>query len=175
MPPVFTKLLAERLATRSLMPVREANGGEPLTPGNVWLAPGGHHLKISKVGEKIHLCTDDSPPRNYCSPSVDVLFESAVGIYGAATLAVILTGMGNDGLRSCEGVRKQGGQVLVQDEATSVVWGMPGAVARAGLADCIKPVDQIAEEIVRRVMNSRLPRPVLSSAPLARSIYINKN
>ncbi|HWF02340.1 MAG TPA: chemotaxis response regulator protein-glutamate methylesterase, partial [Candidatus Angelobacter sp.] len=136
MPAVFTKLLAERLSAKGAIPVKEAQGGEKLQPGTIWLAPGGKHLLINSSSEGLYLRVDETiPPRNYCRPSVDVLFESAVKITGARTLGVILTGMGSDGLDSCEQIRKLGGQVVVQDQATSVVWGMPGAVARAGLAD----------------------------------------
>jgi len=102
MPPVFTTLLAERLAMKSAIPVKEALGGEPLAPGTIWLAPGGKHLKVGRHGAGMFLETDDSLPRNYCRPSVDVLLESVVEIYGGSTLALILTGMGSDGLHGCE-------------------------------------------------------------------------
>jgi two-component system chemotaxis response regulator CheB len=155
MPPVFTKLLAERLTAKSAIPVKEASGGEPLSPGTIWLAPGAKHLKLARHASGIFLQTDEAPPRNFCRPSVDVLLESVAEIYGGGTLAVILTGMGSDGLHGCEMVRKSGGQIIVQDEASSVVWGMPGAVVRSGLADSVLPLAQIAEAAVHRVMKFR--------------------
>jgi two-component system chemotaxis response regulator CheB len=155
MPPVFTKLLAERLTAKSAIPVKEASGGEPLAPGTIWLAPGAKHLKLARHASGIFLQTDEAPPRNFCRPSVDVLLESVAEIYGGGTLAVILTGMGSDGLHGCEMVRKSGGQIIVQDEASSVVWGMPGAVVRSGLADSVLPLAQIAEAAVHRVMKFR--------------------
>jgi two-component system chemotaxis response regulator CheB len=154
MPPVFTKLLAERLSAKTAVPVKEAVGGETVAPGTIWIAPGGHHLRM-ECGTGITLHLDDSPPQNFCRPSVDVLFESAAEIFHGGTLAVVLTGMGSDGLRGCELIRQCGGQIVAQDEATSIVWGMPGAVARAGLADSVKPVHEIAGEIVRRVTQLR--------------------
>lgn len=156
MPPIFTRLLAERLASKSAIPVKEAQGGEKLEPGIIWLAPGAKHLVIASTVNGMFLRTDEiSPPRNYCRPSVDVLFESAVRLAGAGTLAVVLTGMGSDGLEACAEIRKQGGQIVVQDQATSVVWGMPGAVALAGLADAVKPIQEVAQELVMRVMKLR--------------------
>jgi two-component system chemotaxis response regulator CheB len=156
MPPIFTRLLADRLSSKCQMPVKEAEGGEQLLPGTVWLAPGGKHLQITSTGEALYLRLDETtPPRNFCRPSVDVLFESAVKVAGPGTLGAVLTGMGRDGLQGCELIRKAGGQIVVQDQATSVVWGMPGAVARAGLADSIKPMAEIMPEIVKRVMKFR--------------------
>jgi two-component system chemotaxis response regulator CheB len=175
MPPVFTKLLAERLASKSLIPVKEAQGGEKLEPGTIWLAPGGKHLLINSSAQGMFLRTDETlPPRNYCRPSVDVLFESAVKITGGRTLGVILTGMGSDGLDSCEQIRKSGGQVVIQDQATSVVWGMPGAVARAGLADAVKPLTEIAQEVLRRVMKSRTKAGSGTSQDLTRGAYVQQ-
>ncbi len=156
MPPIFTKLLAERLTSKSAIPVKEAAGGELLLPGTIWLAPGGKHLSIVLSQSRLYLQTDEkTPPRNFCRPAVDVLFESAVQIAGAGTLGVILTGMGKDGLESCETIRKKGGQIIVQDQNTSVVWGMPGAVAQAGIADAIKPIHEVAPELMQRVMKFR--------------------
>ncbi|HEY2390838.1 MAG TPA: chemotaxis response regulator protein-glutamate methylesterase [Candidatus Angelobacter sp.] len=175
MPAVFTKLLAERLASKSLIPVKEAQGGEKLETGTIWLAPGGKHLLINSSAQGMFLRTDETlPPRNYCRPSVDVLFESAVKITGGRTLGVILTGMGSDGLDSCEQIRRSGGQVVVQDQATSVVWGMPGAVARAGLADSIKPLTEVAQEVVRRVMKSRTKAGPVTSQDLTRGAYVQQ-
>jgi two-component system chemotaxis response regulator CheB len=163
MPAVFTRLLAERLSTKALMPVKEAGGGETLAPGTIWLAPGGRHLRLMAGTTGVGLMLDSSEPRNFCRPSVDVMIESAVEIYGPGTLAVILTGMGSDGLHACEQVRKSGGQVIAQNEETCIVWGMPGAVVRAGLADTIQPLSSIASEIVQRVMRRR-SRPQYAKA-----------
>jgi two-component system chemotaxis response regulator CheB len=175
MPAVFTKLLAERLASKSLIPVKEAQGGEKVETGTIWLAPGGKHLLINSSAQGMFLRTDETlPPRNYCRPSVDVLFESAVKITGGRTLGVILTGMGSDGLDSCEQIRKSGGQVVIQDQATSVVWGMPGAVARAGLADSIKPLTEVAQEVVRRVMKSRTKAGSVTGQDLTRGAYVQQ-
>lgn len=176
MPAVFTKLLADRLTAKANLPVKEAQGGEKVQPGTIWLAPGGKHLSINSSRDGLFLRTDDrTPPRNYCRPSVDVLFESAVKITGPSTLAVMLTGMGSDGLESCEQIRKQGGQIVAQDQQTSVVWGMPGAVTRAGLADAVKPVNEIAQEIVQRVMRFRTKTGHIASPALARGMYVHQD
>jgi two-component system, chemotaxis family, protein-glutamate methylesterase/glutaminase len=177
MPPVFTKLLAERLSTTAPMPVKEAAGGEVIAPGTIWLAPGGFHLKVLRHSNTgVGLLLDQSPLRNFCRPSVDVLFESAVEAFGGGLLAVVLTGMGSDGLHGCEQVRRAGGQIVVQDEPTSVVWGMPGSVARAGLADSIKPLSQVADEIVNRVLKIRsAAHPLMPARNVSRSAYVHKS
>lgn len=151
MPPVFTRLLAERLTTKCALPVREAIAGATLCPGTIWIAPGDYHLRVEQTALAVHLVTEQTPPQNSCRPSVDVLFESVAQVYGDRALGVILTGMGQDGLRGCQYLRDHNGQILAQDEATSVVWGMPGFVANAGLADAVLPLEQIGFEIVRRV------------------------
>ncbi|MCC6932063.1 MAG: chemotaxis response regulator protein-glutamate methylesterase [Deltaproteobacteria bacterium] len=156
MPPVFTKSLAERLDSKSKVRVYEAEDGVSLLPGIVYIAPGGRHITINKEGLTLKLKTNMDPPENSCRPAVDVLFRSAVDIAGPNLLAVIMTGMGQDGFRGCELVAEKGGQVIVQDEASSVVWGMPGFVARAGLAEKILPVGDIADEIVKRAKAKRL-------------------
>ena len=165
MPPVFTARLAQRLTTASTVGVEEANTGAILQPGRAWLAPGDFHMALARDAEGVRLRTHQGPAENSCRPSVDVLFRSAAEIYGPGVLAVVLTGMGQDGLRGCERIRVAGGQVLVQDAATSVVWGMPGAVARAGMADAVLPLEQLGPEMVRRVLKSR--SPCLSGAPAA--------
>jgi two-component system chemotaxis response regulator CheB len=165
MPPTFTQMLADRLASRSVVSVREAVSGQPLRPGEAWLAPGDYHLVLARDGDTVRLRTHQGAPENSCRPSADVLFTSVAETYGSSALAVVLTGMGQDGLRGCERIREAGGQVLVQDEATSVVWGMPGFVARAGLADQILPLDQLAPEIIQRV---RRGRSLSSSSILSR-------
>jgi two-component system chemotaxis response regulator CheB len=159
MPPVFTRLLAERLAARCAFPVREGVSGARLEPGHVWLAPGDHHMTLVRVGGAVELATNQDPPENSCRPAVDPLFRSAAAVYGAGTLAVVLTGMGHDGLRGCEHVHERGGRILVQDQATSVVWGMPGAVADAGLAERILPLSDMASEILLRVQLDRMRPP----------------
>jgi two-component system chemotaxis response regulator CheB len=155
MPPVFTALLAERLAKLTPFPVREAAGGERLGPRQGWVAPGGHHLAVAAEFPGWGLRLQSGAPENSCRPAADVLFRSAAAAFGPGVLAVVMTGMGQDGQAGCEAVRAAGGQVIVQDEATSVVWGMPGSVVRAGLADRVLPLDQIAGEIARRVSVGR--------------------
>jgi two-component system chemotaxis response regulator CheB len=149
MPPIFTTMLAERLAGKSAVPVRECHSGEPLMPGHVYIAPGDFHMVVSNEGGTAHLRTHQGPKENYCRPSVDALFRSVAQVYGARTLAVVLTGMGQDGLKGCEMLGALGARIVVQDEASSVVWGMPGFVARSGLADKIVALDQIGPEIMR--------------------------
>ena len=152
MPPIFTKLLAERLAKGTALQVAEATDGETLLPGQIRIAPGGSHLVLERQSPQlVRLQLNQDPPENSCRPAVDVLFRSAVTTYKGNVLAVVLTGMGSDGLRGCEIIRNAGGQILVQDEASSVVWGMPGYVARAGLADGQIPLDKMAGEIISRV------------------------
>lgn len=151
MPPVFTRFLAERLSACGGITVREAVSGIAVVGGEAWIAPGDHHLAMLHKGGRAYLVTQQDPPEHSCRPSVDVLFRSAAEIYGRGLLAVIMTGMGQDGLAGCERVRNNGGRVLVQDQATSVVWGMPGFVANAGLADEVLPIEQIGPEIMRLV------------------------
>ncbi|HKY76651.1 MAG TPA: chemotaxis response regulator protein-glutamate methylesterase [Acidimicrobiia bacterium] len=155
MPPVFTRMLANRLNGRCDLKVIEAEGGELLIPGRVHIAAGGQHLALVRQGTSVVTVATDNPPENSCRPAVDVLFRSVAALYGPSVLSVVLTGMGQDGLRGTEAIRVAGGQVLAQDEATSVVWGMPGFVARAGLADAVLPLDAIAAEISRRVAVGR--------------------
>lgn len=156
MPPMFTQMLAERLTRNSQIPTVEATSGMELEPGKAWIAPGDYHLTIAREGSRIRTKVKQEPPENACRPAVDPLLRSVASVYGPHCLAVILTGMGQDGLRGCEAVRAAGGQVLVQDEASSVVWGMPGFVARAGLADKVLPLSLLANEIIRRVRHSRV-------------------
>jgi two-component system chemotaxis response regulator CheB len=151
MPPVFTRLLADRLRAQTGLRIHEARGGETLEPGAIWIAPGDNHMVVRREAAGRRLALHRGPPENSCRPAVDVLFRSVVESYRGNVLAIVMTGMGQDGLRGCEHVREAGGQIVVQDEPTSVVWGMPGAVATAGLADDIVPLEQIAVEISRRV------------------------
>jgi two-component system chemotaxis response regulator CheB len=149
MPPIFTTMLATRLSSKSQLPVRECVSGERLSAGCAVIAPGDFHMVVEPDNGSAVLKTHQGPRENFCRPSVDVLFRSVASVFRDRTLAVILTGMGQDGLKGCEMLRSYGARVYVQNEATSVVWGMPGFVARAGLADKILPLDQIASEIVR--------------------------
>jgi two-component system, chemotaxis family, protein-glutamate methylesterase/glutaminase len=121
--------------------------GQRIEANHVYVAPGGFHLLVQTEEGKPYVRLSQSEPENYCRPSADPMFRSVAAIYGASTLAVVLTGMGDDGMRGCREVHARGGRVLVQDEATSVVWGMPGAVANAGLASAIIPLPRIADAI----------------------------
>ncbi|HEV7730897.1 MAG TPA: chemotaxis response regulator protein-glutamate methylesterase [Candidatus Binatia bacterium] len=165
MPPVFTRLLAERLQAKSGFPVREAIAGARIEPGCAWVAPGDHHMTLERDALGVKIALGQGPPENSCRPAVDVLFRSAAAVYGAGTLAVVLTGMGQDGLRGCQDVHAAGGQIVVQDQATSVVWGMPGAVADAGLAEKILPLAELAGEIVRRLRAARAPDRAVVGEP----------
>ncbi len=151
MPPAFTRFLAQRLSSQCQVPVQEAAGGEALTPGKIWVAPGGFHLSVKREGVAQKLVVTQGAPENSCRPSVDVLFRSLAQTFANRVLAVVLTGMGQDGLRGCELLADGCAQILVQDEATSVVWGMPGFVAKAGLADTILPLSEVGPGIVERV------------------------
>jgi two-component system chemotaxis response regulator CheB len=155
MPPMFTRLLADRLSAQFAVKVEEGHAGGTLRAGHAWIAPGDYHMILVRDGVHVRLLVHQDPPENSCRPAVDVLFRSVAQTFGAGTLAVVLTGMGQDGLRGCEAIHAAGGQVIVQDEASSVVWGMPGYVARAGLADKVLPLSMIGHEIVRRVRAGR--------------------
>jgi len=165
MPPVFTRLLAERLAAKSQIGVEEGHAGAVLMPGYAWIAPGDHHMVVASDHQQVMLRTHQGPPENSCRPAVDVLFQSVAGVYKPHVLAVVMTGMGQDGLRGCGLIREFGGQILAQDQATSVVWGMPGFVVNAGLADKVLPLDQLGPEILRRVRNGREPTRKFKFAP----------
>jgi two-component system chemotaxis response regulator CheB len=149
MPPLFTRFLAEQLDSRCGLQVREAADGDAVKPGSVLIAPGDFHMKLVKEGACIRVRLDQSPPQNSCRPSVDALFRSVGEVYDGAAIAVVLTGMGQDGLRGSEMLKARGATVLAQDEASSVVWGMPGAVASGGVADRVLPLDRICPEILR--------------------------
>src|SRR5262249_11376231 len=142
MPPVFTRYLAERLNHVYAISVREAEVGEPLCAGGAWLAPGGSHMFVMKSARGPIVQLHDGPPENSCRLAVDVLFRSVAAAYGSASLAVVLTGMGQDGLRGCEAISESGGRILAQDKSTSVIWGMPAAVANSGLAEAILPLPE---------------------------------
>jgi two-component system chemotaxis response regulator CheB len=148
MPPIFTRLLAERLNTICRIPVYEASQDAEVKAGEILIAPGDFHMKLATNGNSVRICLDQSARQNSCRPAVDALFASTGEIYGGAVVAVILTGMGQDGLRGVEILKAQGATVLAQDEASSVVWGMPGAIVNAGLADRVLPLDQVVPEIL---------------------------
>lgn len=154
MPAMFTKLLAERLASKCLLPVAEAVSGTTVKPGHIWIAPGDFHLTVERDDNTIKLVTNQAPPENYCRPSVDVLFRSVAKVYGTKSLGVVLTGMGKDGLQGAEHIRAWGGHIFAQDQASSVVWGMPGFIANAGLAESILPINQMAGAILRLVTHN---------------------
>jgi two-component system, chemotaxis family, protein-glutamate methylesterase/glutaminase len=160
MPPLFTKFLADRLASKCRIRVDEGVEGGLLRPGHAWIAPGGYHMTLVRESDVVRLALNQNPPENSCRPAIDVLFRSAAEVFGASTLGVVLTGMGFDGLRGSERICAAGGRVLVQDPATAVVATMPGAIVQAGLADRVLPLDQIGAEIVRR---ARAARPALAN------------
>lgn len=155
MPPLFTRLLAQRLDATCHLRVSEAADGDLMVPGRLLIAPGGRHLEIEKRTEGYLARLNDDPPENFCRPAVDVLFRSAARTFGDRVLSVVLTGMGRDGANGAAEIRKQGGDVLAQDEATSVVWGMPGAVVHAGLADRVLPLQQIGPELMGLLARQR--------------------
>jgi len=132
MPSPFTSVLAEHLTRVSGRPAAEAVQGEPIRAGRTYVAPGGHHLRVERRGGEPVAVLDDGPPLHHCRPAVDILFESAATAWGRAVLAAVLTGMGVDGARGATRIVEAGGSVIAQDEASSVVWGMPGATARTG-------------------------------------------
>lgn len=157
MPPMFTKLLADRLDAAGPLRVREAVAGEPLRAGEILIAPGDRHLAIGLHGGRRVAELRDTPPENSCRPAADVLFRTAAETVGGGVLGVVLTGMGHDGRHGAEAIADVGGRLVVQDEPSSVVWGMPGAVAQAGLADEVAPLEQLAGIIARRVAARGLP------------------
>lgn len=151
MPPVFTKRLADRLSQKCKIRVEEAVTGGILEPGVVSIAPGDYHMLLEKHGFGARIVTNQEARENSCRPAVDVLFRSAAKIYGAGVLGVVLTGMGQDGLLGCQNIREAGGKIIVQDEASSVVWGMPGSVVNSGFADRVVSLQDMAAEIIDRV------------------------
>ncbi|MDD3028982.1 MAG: chemotaxis response regulator protein-glutamate methylesterase [Alphaproteobacteria bacterium] len=150
MPPSFTTILASHIARECGVSCEEAKEGMPLQPGHYYVAPGDFHLLVTKKlsGPMVELA--QTPAENYCRPAVDPMLRSLVGVYGSRILVVILTGMGQDGMKGSEDVVRAGGAVLAQNEATSVVWGMPGAVAMAGLCSAVLPVGEIGP-VVKRI------------------------
>ena len=151
MPPTFTTLLAQRLHDADRLPTAEATDGAPVRPGHAWLAPSDHHMTVRREGASIRVRLDQGPPESSCRPAADPLFRSAAAVWGPGVLAVVLTGMGSDGLRGAEAIVAAGGRVIAQDQATSVVWGMPGQIVHAGIADAVVPLAAVASTIVARV------------------------
>ncbi|WP_321476875.1 chemotaxis response regulator protein-glutamate methylesterase [uncultured Paludibaculum sp.] len=162
MPPLFTRLLSERLNTLCPLDVHEAIDGEPLDRVKILIAPGNFHMRVEFHSRGSLIRLDQSPPLNSCRPSVDALFESMALAFGPSVLGVILTGMGQDGLRGARALRSKGAHILAQDEASSVVWGMAGAVVNAGLADEILPLNLIPNAIVSH--SSHAGRPYMAPA-----------
>jgi two-component system chemotaxis response regulator CheB len=155
MPPLFTRLLAGRLNARSGLTIREGVAGEILRPGEAWIAPGDFHMTVERKGTAVVLALDQNQPENYCRPAVDPMFRSVAKVFGASALAVVLTGMGSDGTNGAQHIKERGGQVLAQDQASSIVWGMPGQIVSSGLADATYPLGSMAAEIGRRVAMKR--------------------
>src|SRR6201998_2944392 len=155
MPPTFTTILAEHLARSSRRPAREAVDGEIVKAGNIYLAPGGRHMRVVRHGADAVIALDAGPLVNFCKPAVDPMFASAIDVWQGGVLAVVLTGMGSDGMRGGKEIVAAGGSVIAQDEATSVVWGMPGAAANAGICAAILPLNQIAPKLVRLFSGDR--------------------
>jgi two-component system chemotaxis response regulator CheB len=149
MPPTFTTILAEHLARACGITVREPADGEPIAAGVVHVAPGGRHMVLDRRDGRTVIRLDDGPPVNFCRPAVDRLFVSAAEMCGNAAVAVILTGMGHDGTEGARAIAAAGGGVIAQDEATSVVWGMPGSAAQAGVCSAVLPLDRIGPKLVR--------------------------
>src|SRR5581483_989078 len=166
MPPIFTRFLAERLSAQSQITVSEASDGADLAPGQAWIAPGNFHMTVSRRALRGRVDLNQDPPEHSCRPAVDVLFRSVASTYRSNVLGVVMTGMGSDGVLGAKEIREAGGEVLIQDEATAVVWGMPGLVYAAGQADGVYPLDQLATQITRRVMQSRIPRTAVSTVML---------
>jgi two-component system, chemotaxis family, protein-glutamate methylesterase/glutaminase len=155
MPPTFTTILAEHLARASRRPAHEAIDGEIVKAGQIYLAPGGRHMRVVRHGMDAAIALDDGPPVNFCKPAVDPLFMSAIDVWQGSIMSVILTGMGSDGMRGGKDIVAAGGSVIAQDEATSVVWGMPGAAANAGICAAVLPLNQIGPKLNRLFAGDR--------------------
>jgi two-component system chemotaxis response regulator CheB len=149
MPPTFTTVLAEHLSRVGARGAHEAEHGEPVLAGGVYLAPGGRHMRVARAGDGVKIAIGDDPPIHFCKPSVDPLFSSAAEVWGSGALAIVLTGMGTDGTSGAADIVTLGGSVIAQDEASSVVWGMPRSVAQAGLCSAVLPLEEIAPKVLR--------------------------
>jgi two-component system chemotaxis response regulator CheB len=151
MPPTFTAVFAEHLAGRLGVRAREPRDGEILSPGTIYVAPGGRHMGLRSVSE---IRLEDGPPVNYCRPAVDVLFKDAATFFGASAIGVVLTGMGSDGTEGARALVRAGASVIAQDEATSTIWGMPGSIVRAGLAKCVLPLAAIGPSLKNHIIGA---------------------
>ncbi len=149
MPPFFTRTLAGRLAESSAVPVTEAAHGMPLLPGSVYIAPGDYHMEVVGQGGNSVLHLNQEERENSCRPAVDVLFRSVAKVYGGASIGMILTGMGRDGMLGAREMKAKGACILAQDAASSVVWGMPGAIVQANLANAVVALDDMMQEVLR--------------------------
>ena len=147
MPAMFTAVFAEHLQSLLGLPAREARDGDAILPGTILVAPGGRHMGVVSSGGKAAIRLNDGPLENFCRPAVDVLFREAASVFGASALAVVLTGMGSDGTHGARHLTKAGATVLAQDEATSIVWGMPGSIVKAGLAHDVLPLESIGRSL----------------------------
>lgn len=155
MPPSFTKILAGHLSKATGLICTEAENGMPLKNGQVYIARGDHHMTIEKDGISYYLKLNQDDPENFCRPAVDPMFRSLSKAFGPAVLGVILTGMGHDGLAGSQIIVEKGGTIIAQNEATSVVWGMPGAVSTAGICNAVLPLDEMASKVQRLVKGGR--------------------
>ncbi len=149
MPPTFTSILAEHVGKAALRPAAEGQDGEVLKPGQIYVAPGGKHMVLEKDAGAVKIRLNDDAPVNFCKPAVDPLFDSVAKVYGSACLGLILTGMGHDGASGVKTIAAGGGSIITQDEATSVVWGMPGAAANTGMCSDILPLSEIGPKVAR--------------------------
>jgi two-component system chemotaxis response regulator CheB len=154
MPPVFTGILAERLARATRRETKEGVHGETLKPGTIYVAPGNHHMTVVGAGQPA-LRIGSEPPVNFCRPAADPLFASVAATFGPATLGIVLTGMGHDGAAGARAIADGGGSVIAQDEASSVVWGMPGAAASVGACAAVLPPAEIAETVSKLIKGER--------------------
>jgi two-component system chemotaxis response regulator CheB len=155
MPATFTTILAEHLTRAGARPVHEAVDGEPVLAGQIYLAPGGKHMRVARRNGSAVIALDDGPALHFCKPAVDHLFSSAAEVWGQWNLALILTGMGADGSSGAASIVASGGSVIAQDETTSVVWGMPGAAVEAGVCSAVLPIEQIGPKVARLFLGAK--------------------
>jgi two-component system chemotaxis response regulator CheB len=155
MPPTFTTVMAEHLSRVGGRGAHEAEDGEPVLAGGIYIAPGGRHMRVVRDDDAVRIAIGDDEPIHFCKPAVDALFSSAAEVWGSASLALVLTGMGTDGTQGATDLVAAGGSVIAQDEATSVVWGKPRSVAQAGLCSAVLPLDQIAQKVLRLLSGDR--------------------